>query len=65
MTGKLVAAAVATRACVAGEAWLGRTLRRREVVGLFKVQPAWVVLEACGAAHHWGRVLGGLGHAVW
>jgi transposase len=23
-----------------------------------------VAMEACGSAHHWGRVLSGLGHAV-
>ena len=27
-------------------------------------QPARVVMEACGSAHHWARVLGGLGHEV-
>jgi transposase len=27
-------------------------------------QPACVAMEACGGAHHWARVLGGLGHAV-
>ena len=48
-----------------GAAEVRRMLRRREVVGFFEVQPACtVVLEACGAAHHWGRVLTGLGHAV-
>ena len=48
-----------------GRAELRRPLRRREVVGFFEAQPACtVVLEACGAAHHWGRVLGGLGHTV-
>ena len=49
----------------AGKAEVWRTLRRREVVGFFEAQPACtVVLEACGAAHHWGRVLTGLGHTV-
>jgi len=27
-------------------------------------QPARVAMEACGSAHHWARVLGGLGHHV-
>ena len=48
-----------------GKAEVRRTLRRREVIGFFEAQPACtVVLEACGAAHHWGRVLTGLGHTV-
>jgi len=29
-----------------------------------KLPPSWIGLEACGAAHHWARLLGGLGHAV-
>jgi len=42
-----------------------RKLRRNEVVGFFATQPACtVVLEACAAAHHWGRVLETLGHTV-
>jgi transposase len=48
-----------------GRAEIKRKLRRGEVVEFFAAQPACiVVLEACGAAHHWGRVLGALGHAV-
>ena len=48
-----------------GKVEVRRALRRREVIGFFEAQPACtVVLEACGAAHHWGRVLGGLGHTV-
>jgi len=48
-----------------GRAEVRRTLRRREVIGFFEAQPACTaVLEACGAAHHWGRVLTGLGHTV-
>lgn len=48
-----------------GKAEVKRKLRRSEVVGFFEAQPACtVVLEACGAAHHWGRVLTGLGHTV-
>jgi transposase len=29
-----------------------------------RLQPARVVMEACGSAHHWARVLGALGHQV-
>jgi transposase len=29
-----------------------------------RLQPVRVVMEACGSAHHWARVLGGLGHQV-
>ena len=48
-----------------GQTEVERTLRRREVIAFFTAQPACtVVLEACGAAHHRGRVLGGLGHEV-
>ncbi|HEY6507067.1 MAG TPA: IS110 family transposase [Vicinamibacterales bacterium] len=48
-----------------GEAEVRRKLRRSEIVRFFETQPACtVVLEACGAAHHWGRVLTGLGHTV-
>jgi len=48
-----------------GRAKIKRKLRRTEVIGFFEAQPGCtVVLEACGAAHHWGRVLGALGHEV-
>lgn len=48
-----------------GRAEIKRKLRRNEVIGFFEAQPACtVVLEACGAAHHWGRALTGLGHTV-
>jgi error-prone DNA polymerase len=48
-----------------GHAELKRKLRRSEVIAFFEAQPACtVVLEACGAAHHWGRVLSGLGHTL-
>jgi transposase len=44
---------------------LQRQLRRGEVVRFFaKLPPTRVGLEACGASHHWGRVLRGLGHEV-
>ena len=29
-----------------------------------QLQPVRVVMEACGSAHHWARVLGSLGHEV-
>lgn len=49
----------------ASKALVRRKLRRNEVIGFFEAQPACtVVLEACGAAHHWGRVLTSLGHTV-
>ena len=48
-----------------GKVQLRRKLRRGEVIAFFEQQPrCTVVLEACGAAHHWARVLGGLGHEV-
>ena len=49
----------------AGQPALKRKLHRGEVDAFFAAQePCTVVLEACGAAHHWGRVLGALGHKV-
>ena len=42
-----------------------RKLRRSELIPFFEKQEACtVVMEACGAAHHWARVLTGLGHDV-
>ena len=44
---------------------LRRQLRRREVEKFFaKLAPTRIALEACGASHHWARVLRGLGHQV-
>ena len=49
----------------AGRVQLRRKLRRGELIPFFEGQPrCTVVLEACGAAHHWARVLSGLGHEV-
>jgi transposase len=49
----------------AGKVQLKRKLRRGELIPFFEGQPrCTVVLEACGAAHHWARVLSGLGHEV-
>src|SRR5918998_2221778 len=48
-----------------GKAQLRRKLRRGELIAFFERQPrCTVVMEACGAAHHWARVLSGLGHEV-
>src|SRR3989442_5821821 len=44
---------------------LRKTLRRRQVIEFFaKLPPTQVGMEACGAAHHWARELGALGHEV-
>jgi transposase len=48
-----------------GKVEIRRKLRRDELVSFFEAQEACtVVLEACGAAHHWARVLTGLGHTA-
>jgi transposase len=48
-----------------GKVQLKRKLRRSELIAFFeKQQPCTVAMEACGAAHHWARVLSGLGHEV-
>jgi len=47
------------------EVLLRQELRRGQVETFFrKPPPTDVVLEACGGSHHWGRLLGGLGHRV-
>jgi transposase len=45
---------------------IGRKKLARARLGEFfaQLQPARVVMEACGSAHHWARVLGSLGHQV-
>ncbi len=44
---------------------LCKKLRRGEVERFFaRLAPTLIGLEACGAAHHWARVLLGLGHEV-
>lgn len=44
---------------------LRKKLRRGEVEQFFAGLPPTVIgLEACGASHHWARVLEGLGHEV-
>jgi error-prone DNA polymerase len=49
----------------AGKVQLKRKLRRDELLPFFeKQEKCTVVIEACGAGHHWARVLTGLGHDV-
>jgi transposase len=44
---------------------LRKKLRRGEVLEFFKkLPPTRVGMEACGAAHHWAREIGALGHSV-
>lgn len=44
---------------------LRRRLRREQMLAFFaRLPPVLVAMEACGAAHHWARVLGAMGHAV-
>jgi transposase len=44
---------------------LRRQVRRGEVERFFAKQPpSRIGIEACGASHHWARVLRGLGHEV-
>jgi transposase len=48
-----------------GKVQLKRKLQRSELIPFFEKQPrCTVAMEACGAAHHWARVLAGLGHEV-
>jgi len=49
----------------AGKAELKRKVRRSDLIAFFEKQErCTVVMEACGAAHHWARILMGLGHTV-
>ncbi len=49
----------------AGQAVHRRKLKRSEVLGFFgQLEPSLIGIEACGTAHHWGRVLSDLGHEV-
>jgi len=44
---------------------LSRRLSRGQVSAFFAKLPACVVaMEACGSAHHWGRVIASFGHSV-
>lgn len=49
----------------AGQVFVRKQLKRGQVEKFFaKLEPAVVGMEACGGAHHWGRVLQALGHEV-
>ena len=49
----------------AEEPVLRKKLRRRDMVAFFaKLKPTVIGIEACGASHHWARVLQSLGHEV-
>jgi transposase len=49
----------------AEEVVLRRKLRRKEMVAFFeRLQPTVVAIEACGASHHWARLLTSFGHEV-
>lgn len=44
---------------------LRKKLRRKEMVDYFtKCEPTVIGIEACGASHHWARLLTSLGHEV-
>ena len=44
---------------------LRRKLRRQEMIKFFeRLEPTVIGIEACGASHHWARVLRELGHTV-
>ena len=48
-----------------GQQVIRRKLQRKELIPFFReLGRCTVVMEACGAAHHWGRLLSGLGHEV-
>ena len=48
-----------------GEPVLRRKLTRSKVLAFLAGQPACrVVMEVCGSAHHWGRMILRLGHEV-
>jgi len=49
----------------AEEVVLRRKLRRKEMVAFFeKLAPTVIAIEACGASHHWARLLQSFGHTV-
>jgi error-prone DNA polymerase len=48
-----------------GKVELRRKVRRGDLIAFFEKQErCTIVMEACGAAHHWARILSGLGHTV-
>jgi transposase len=44
--------------------WRKQLSRRRLLSVLAQLEPCEVVLEACGASHHWARCIQALGHTV-
>ena len=49
----------------AEEPVLRKKLRRKEMVAFFeKLAPTVIAIEACGASHHWARLLQSFGHSV-
>ena len=47
------------------KAVLRKKLRRKEMVAFFeKLAPTVIGIEACGASHHWARILRAFGHEV-
>jgi transposase len=49
----------------AEEPVLRRKMRRKEMVTFFeKLAPTVIAIEACGASHHWARLLRSFGHEV-
>jgi transposase len=44
---------------------LRKKLRRKEMVAFFeKLAPTVIAIKACGASHHWARLLQSFGHTV-
>jgi transposase len=49
----------------AEELVLRKKLRRKDMVAFFeKLQPTVIAIEACGASHHWARLLQSFGHTA-
>jgi transposase len=49
----------------AGNVVIRRSFRRAQMEKFFaQLSPTIVGMEACGSAHHWGRLLGGMGHEI-
>jgi len=48
-----------------GAVLIRRRVRRSDLIRFFSSLPRCLIgIEACPGAHHWARVLGGLGHDV-
>lgn len=47
-----------------GEIGCKKLARAKLATYFAQLQPVRIAMEACGSAHHWARVLGGLGHQV-